>query len=52
MIGYKWLPGDGDDVFCESQEFGEVFLALFFEEVVVVLPVEDELDMTAVLERT
>jgi hypothetical protein len=44
------LPGEGDDFVGESQVFGEELLALVVDEVVEVLPVEDELDESAVLE--
>jgi hypothetical protein len=47
----KWLlPGERDDFLGESEVFGEELLALVVDEVVEVLPVEDELNQSAVLE--
>ena len=49
-MGHGLLPGEGDDLLGESQEFREELLALGVDEVVEVLPVEDQLDEAAVLE--
>jgi tryptophan synthase beta subunit len=46
------LPGEGYDFLGESQELGEVFLAFSVDEVVEVLPVEDELNKSTILERS
>lgn len=47
---YGLLPGEGHNFLSESEELGEVLLAFVVDEVVEVLPVEDELDEAAVLE--
>ena len=48
----KWvLPGEGDDFLGESKELREVLLALVVDEVVEILPVEDEFHKASVLER-
>lgn len=49
-MGKCVLPGEGHDLLGESEELGEELLALVVDEVVEVLPVEDELDESAVLE--
>jgi hypothetical protein len=46
------LPGQRHDFLSESQELGEVLLALGVDEVVEILPVEDQLDEATVLEGT
>lgn len=46
------LPSERDDFFSESQELREVLLALVVDEVVEVLPVEDQLNESSILERT
>ena len=51
-MGHGLLPGERDDFLSESEELGEVLLALVVDEVVEVLPVEDELNEAAVLERS
>ena len=45
------LPGERDDFLSESEELGEVLLALIIDEVVEVLPVEDQLNESSILER-
>ena len=44
------LPGEGDNFFGESEELREVLLALVIDEIVEVLPVEDEFNKSAILE--
>ena len=47
-MGHGLLPGERDDFLSESEELGEILLALVVDEVVEVLPVEDELNEAAV----
>lgn len=48
-MGRELLPGEGNDLFGEVEVLGEVLFALVVNEVVEVLPVEDEFDESAVL---
>ena len=42
------LPGEGDDLFGEVEVVGKEFLSLVVDEVVVVLPAEDEFDVASI----
>lgn len=44
------LPGEWHDFLSESQELREVLLALIVDEVVEVLPVEDQFNEATILE--
>ena len=52
LSGLVVLPGVGLDVVGDTQELAEVVLALVVEEVVEVLPVENEFDIVSALERS
>ena len=51
-MGHRLLPCEGDDLFGESKLLREELLAFVVDEIVEVLPVEDELDEAAILERS
>ena len=46
------LPGEGDNFFGESETLREELLTFVVDEIVEVLPVKDELDEAAILERS
>ncbi len=47
---WELLPGERDDLLSEVEVVGEVLFACLVDEVVVVLPAEDEFDESSVLE--
>lgn len=47
----KWLlPGERHNFLSESEELGEVLLSLIIDEIVEILPVEDQLNKSSILE--